>query len=178
MLDCSPFNIVRPYWFPQLNIELSYSPVWEESKAVSTGVWNQVNHRLLSVRQKHSGYQTWEQRKERWCTGMSQQCQLAEWNVWAALPQEMSLLHLFFTKIPEAWLTPPCQATHTQSFPVCPPKCTQLIITVLSLSLLFSSVLNLHSLHSAIYINILNPQSLCKDYMLLHNPWKVQDTSV
>lgn len=110
MLDCSPFSIVSPYWFLQLNIEWSCSPVWDESTPASTGVWNQVNHRLLSLRQHYPDCQIWEgeERIEGWRTGMSHQRQVAEWIVLTSLSEEMSLLWLFSTKIPKA-----CQATHT-----------------------------------------------------------------
>ncbi len=127
-----------------------------------------------------------EERREGWRTGMSQQHQLAEWIVWTALPEEMSLLWLFSTKIPEAWQTLTCQPTHTLAHKVLLYLHRKLHsfsshyhspLSLLPVIFPGAQVPSLLGFHSTIYIYILNPQSLSKYYRLLHNPWTVRDTS-
>lgn len=136
MLDCSPFNIVSPYWFLQLNIEWSCSPVWDESTPASTGVWNQVNHRLLSVRRHYPDCQT-QERREGWRTGMSQQHQLAEWIVWTCPPTGSEPALVVFRQDTRGMTNSHvsgCAHINTQSLTVHPMKVAQLQFS-LSLSL-------------------------------------------
>ena len=182
------------YWFLQLNIECSCSPVWDERKPSSTGVWNQVSHRLLWVRQHYSDCQTWEGERDDvqvchcsvgWLNGMFELPSQRKWTCsgffpprylkhdWVSQCQATHTSSLSHTHTLHFTVHPPNQKLHSFTslfhFPLCP---TPILVLI---SAQPPSLLAFHP--TIIYVSILNPQSLGKYYRLLHNPWKVRDTS-